>query len=236
MGLQNIHSRQKSHILYSPDTIFIFYAFKVTNKLIIFTHLNDGFMWDKVKVLCQNTSTTIEVEMGTSLLELQEMLGVTGPYPMLAAYVNNRLKELNYKIFKPMTVRFIDITHFEGYRVYQRTISFILQKAVWSLQPEAKFYIRHTVGRGLYCEFADGVPNDMQLGTLRQRMQEVIDARYPIRRHRLLTSEINGIYEKFGFDDKIALLNTRKRLYSDMYQLDDMVGYFYGALLRFRLQ
>ena len=153
-------------------------------------------MWDKVKVLCQNTSTTIEVEMGTSLLELQKMLGVTGPYPMLAAYVNNRLKELNYRIFKPMTVRFIDITHFEGYRVYQRTISFILQKAVWSLRPNTKFYIRHTVGRGFYCEFADGVPTDMQLGTLRQRMQEVIDARYPINRYRLFTSEINGIYEK----------------------------------------
>lgn len=187
-------------------------------------------MWDKVKVLCQNTSTTIEVEMGTSLLELQKMLGVTGPYPMLAAYVNNRLKELNYRIFKPMTVRFIDITHFEGYRVYQRTISFILQKAVWSLRPNTKFYIRHTVGRGFYCEFADGVPTDMQLGTLRQRMQEVIDARYPINRYRLFTSEINGIYEKFGFDDKITLLNTRKRLYSDIYQLDDMIGYFYGAL------
>ena len=44
------------------------------------------------------------------------------------------------------------------------------------------------------------------------------------------TEEINSIYEKFDFDDKIALLNTRKRLYSDIYQMDDMVGYFYGAL------
>ena len=187
-------------------------------------------MSETVKVFCQNTSSEIDVELGTSLLELLQTVGIDSQYPMLAAYVNNRIKELNYRIFKPLMIRFIDITHFEGYRVYQRTISFILQKAVWSLRPGTKFYIRHTVGRGFYCEFAEGVATDMQLGELRQRMQEIIDARYPIIRHRLRTEEINGIYEKFDFDDKIALLNTRKRLYSDIYQMDDMVGYFYGAL------
>lgn len=61
-------------------------------------------------------------------------------------------------------------------------------------------------------------------------MQKIIDARYKIERHRMLTADINGIYERFGFDDKIALLNTRPRLYSDIYCMDDMVGYFYGAL------
>ena len=113
-------------------------------------------MQDKVTVICQNTSTQLEVEMGTSLLELLGQLPSQGEYPILAAYVNNRLKELNYRIFKPMTVRFIDITHYEGYRVYQRTISFILQKAVWDIYRGRKFYIRHSLGRGLYCEFADG--------------------------------------------------------------------------------
>ena len=83
---------------------------------------------ETVKVICQNTSSVIEVEAGTSLLELERKLGIEGKYPFLAAYVNNRIKELNYKIFKPLAVRFIDITHFEGYRVYQRTISFIVHK------------------------------------------------------------------------------------------------------------
>ena len=77
-------------------------------------------MQGKVKVICENTSSHLEIEMGTTLLELIEMFGIKSEVPLLAAYVNNRLKELNYQIFKPMTVRFIDITHFEGYRVYQR--------------------------------------------------------------------------------------------------------------------
>ena len=186
---------------------------------------------ETVKVICQNTSSVIEVEAGTSLLELERRLALGGKHPMLAAYVNNRIKELNYKIFKPLAVRYIDITHFEGYRVYQRTISFIVQKAVRDLWNDRKFYIRHTVGRGFYCEFDDEQElSDSEIEALRAQMQKIIDARYKIERHRMLTADINGIYERFGFDDKIALLNTRPRLYSDIYCMDDMVGYFYGAL------
>ncbi len=188
-------------------------------------------MQDKVKVLCQNTATEVEVEMGITLGELLSRLNISGEYPILAAYVNNRLKELNKRLFKPAVVRFIDITHFEGYRVYQRTISFILHKAVWDLYRDRKFHIRHSLGRGFYCEFEGcNYVTDEEIEALRGRMQEIIDSRYPIDRMRLLTSEINGIYERFGFDDKIALLNTRPRLYSNIYRMDDIVGYFYGAL------
>ena len=188
-------------------------------------------MQDRIKVLCQNTSVEVEVEMGITLGELLARLGIEGQYPILAAYVNNRLKELNSRLFKPAVVRFIDITHFEGYRVYQRTISFILHKAVWDLYDNRKFYIRHSLGRGFYCEFDDDKPiTDEEIEALRKRMQEIIESRYPIYRRRLQTKEVNGIYEQFGFDDKIALLNTRPRLYSDIYSMDDIVGYFYGAL------
>ncbi|MBQ5396488.1 MAG: nucleoside kinase [Alistipes sp.] len=188
-------------------------------------------MLDRVKVLCQNTSEQVEVEMGVTLGEVLSQLNIKGKYPILAVYVNNRLKELDYKVFKPATVRYIDITHFEGYRVYQRTISFILHKAVWDLYRDRKFYIRHSLGRGFYCEFDNcDMVTDQEIEALRKRMQEIIESRYPINRMSLLTSEVNGIYERFGFDDKVALLNTRPRLYSDIYRMDDIVGYFYGAL------
>ena len=188
-------------------------------------------MSNTVKVICQNTSTTLDVEMGTSLLELQEQLSIGGAYPLLAAYVNNRIKELNYKIYKPIMVRYIDITHFEGYRVYQRTISFILQKAAHDIFPERKLHIRHSLGRGLYGEFADGDELSVEdIEALRQAMQSIIDSRHTITRQRMLSADINAIFEQYGVDDKIALLNSRKRLYSNIHTMDDTVGYFYGAL------
>lgn len=105
-------------------------------------------MSDTLPVICENAGRTIEVAMGTTLLEVERQLRLDGPHPFLAAYVNNRIKELNYRIYKPVTVRFIDITSFEGIRVYQRTISFILQGGQ-ELFPDRTLYIRHSLGQAV---------------------------------------------------------------------------------------
>ena len=188
-------------------------------------------MTKRVRIVCENNGQTIEIKADTSLFELQQQLGIQTEYPILAAYVNNVIKDLNYRIYKPVNIRFIDIKHFEGYRVYQRTISFILQKAVADLFGQRTFYIRHTVGCGFYCEFGDDDPvTKEEIKALKLKIQEVIDRRFPIHHYSLPTDEVHSIYERKGFEDKLSLLHTRKRLYSEMYTLDDTVGYFYGAL------
>ncbi len=111
-------------------------------------------MNDTVKIFCENTGANLFVNQGTSLLQVAQMLSLEkgNDTPLLAAYVDNRLKELSYRIYSPLTVRFIDITHFEGMRVYQRTLFFILDKAVCDLFPDRKLHIKHAVAKGFYCE------------------------------------------------------------------------------------
>ena len=189
-------------------------------------------MTDTIKVTCENIGATIDAPMGTTLGDIARELNIATARPFLAAYVNHRIKELGYKIYTPVTVRFIDITSFEGIRVYQRTCWFLLQKAAAERYPGRKLHIRHSMGgSGFYCEI-EGIepPGDAEIETLMRRMRAIVEADYPIVRRKMLTSEINAVYERFGFDDKIALLNSRPRLYSDLYILDDIVGFFYGAL------
>lgn len=45
----------------------------------------------------------------------------------------------------------------------------------------------------------------------------------------MLTDTARKIYEGFGMADKIALLDSRPRLYSKIYTIDSLPGYFYGA-------
>ena len=189
-------------------------------------------MSDTLPVICENAGRTIEVAMGTTLLEVERQLRLDGPHPFLAAYVNNRIKELNYRIYKPVTVRFIDITSFEGIRVYQRTISFILQKAVRELFPDRTLYIRHSLGAsGFYCEISGfgSIPAE-HLDAIKARMRGIIDRNLPIQGVKMLTDTARKIYEGFGMADKIALLDSRPRLYSKIYTIDSLPGYFYGAL------
>jgi len=188
-------------------------------------------MNDIIKVYCENTDSQVEVEMGTPLIDIRDRLDMDNEYPFLAAYVNNRIKELNYKVYTPISIRFIDATHFEGYRVYQRTVSFIMQAAVWALYPDRRFHVRHTVGSGFYCE-VDGIEEFTEGECLRieTKAREIVAADMLIERRKVPTEEAIAEFGKFGFDDKIALLRSRPRLYSDIYRLGDMAGYFLGAL------
>ena len=188
-------------------------------------------MDDTIKVICENSDSHLYVNMGSSLRQVAAMLGVEGPNPYLAAYVNNELRELDYKIYQPISVRFIDITHFEGIRVYQRTLFFVLNKAVLDLYPGQRMRIKHSVAKGFYCEI-DGMEDipQTEIDRIRARMDEIIMHDIPIVRQKVLAEEAEVLYAKFGFDDKIALLRTRPHLYVTIYSLANLVGHFYGAL------
>ncbi len=185
----------------------------------------------KIRIICENTGDGLLVEQGTSLLEVARRVAPGEAGPWVAAYVNNKIKELPYTLFEPASVRFIDITHFEGQRVYQRTLFFVINKAVHDLWPGRKFYVKHSVSRGFYSEISEceNVTSEM-IEQIKSRVAEIIAADMPIERDKVLYEEARASYERLGYDDKIALLETRPRLYVSLYTLGDTVGYFYGAL------
>ena len=189
-------------------------------------------MSDTIQVVCENLGQTFDLPMGTPLLELAQGVAGAAPHPFLAALVDNRVKELSYRIYKPVTVRFIDIGSFEGIRVYQRTAWFLLQKAVHDLHPDRQLHIRHSLGSsGFYCEVEGIAEFDRATAdALCGRMRELVAADLPVVRHRMPTAQVRAIYAAQHAEDKIALLDTRPRLYSCLYTLDDTAGYFYGAL------
>ena len=184
-----------------------------------------------VKIICENTGKPLFVEMGTSLGDVIKMISLQNPNPFLAAYVNNEVKELGYRIFDPVSVRFIDITHFEGTRVYERTLIFIMQKAVTDLYPGKQLNVKYSVAKGLYAEIIGmDKPSDVEIRAIHNRMDELIAQNIPIVWEKVLYTEAEEICREFGFFDKIQLLETRPSLYVKLYRLADLPGYFYGAL------
>ena len=185
---------------------------------------------DKVKIVCENIGSTMEVEWGTTLGTIAEGLKSKSGQPFLAAYVNNTIRELDAKIGEPASVRFIDITHFEGSRVYQRTLFLALHKAVRDLYPNGRFRITHSVSRGFYCEI-EGVTSTPEIvAAIKRRLDEIIAADMPIVRHKLPKDEVLELYRSLGFEDKVEIISSRPHLYITVYTLGDLAGYFYGAL------
>lgn len=184
-----------------------------------------------VNLHCVNTATDLSVEFGTTLSDVLAKLSFDRPYPILAARVNNAYKDLNYNVYKPVTVEFFDVRHFEGYRVYQRTLSFVMQMASLELFPDDKLRLRHSLGNGFYAEF-DSLRqlSDEQVEALERHMHEIAARCLPITRQKRLTEEVIAEYEKYGFDDRVELLKTRPHLYSTVNYLGTMPGFFYGPL------
>lgn len=188
-------------------------------------------MNNTIRVYCENTASHIEVEMGTSLRSLLNNLDITNSYPMLAAYVNNRLKELNYRVYTPISIRFIDITHFEGHRVYQRTVTFLLQRAMRELFPQHPFHIRHSLGSGVYCEAVGKQSfSYAECQQLEEAVRGIAAEDISIQRKKEPSADIIAKFEQAGYPDKATLLRSRPRLYSNVYYMGQTIGYFFGPL------
>ena len=145
-------------------------------------------MANMVKIQCVNSGVTVEVEMGTSLLELACSLDLKGKYPLLAAFVNHKIKELNYKIYTPAKVEFFDITNPAGFRVYQRSMIFIMQAVVSKLYPQQKFHARHAIGDSIYCEVEGKTEfSTKECQALYDAARNIAEQDIPITREKLPT-------------------------------------------------
>ena len=188
-------------------------------------------MGSMIKIQCVNSGSTIEVEMGTSLLEIVDKLALEGSYPPLAAFVNHELKELNYRVYTPAKVEFFDITHLAGFRVYQRSLVFVMQAVVAKLYPSQRFYARHSIGDSLYCEVEGKESFSLEeCQALYDAARAIVAQDIPITREKIPTEEAIAEFSKRGFNDKVELLESRQRLYSSIQRLGDEMGYFFGAL------
>jgi len=186
-----------------------------------------------VEIVIENTNQKVHITPGLSLHDIARVFEIKLKHQILGAMVNNQLKELDYEIFTPKTIRFIDITHQAGMRMYQRSLFFLLQKAVRDIIPNSKVRIEHSVSRGFYCEI-DGCNQSLELPlifSICDRMREIVAADLPFRRDKVLTSDAVTIFQNAGYHDKAKLFISRPKLYTSVYYLNDISDYFFGSLV-----
>lgn len=187
-----------------------------------------------INIYCENTKTEKSYPIGSTLQDVIDDQKIDIGYPILGAMVNNTLKELDYMIYKPKTVRFIDYRHPDGKRMYLRSLSMVLFKAAIDLYPDYKLKIEHTISKGLFCELEDIFiehPQEEVVRNLRRRMHEIIESDLPFEREEIRTELALRIFQEFDLEDKCTLMKTRRQFYSSVYKLDDVVNYFYGYLV-----
>jgi len=135
-------------------------------------------------------------------------------------------------VYKQKQVEFLDITSPSGSRAYTRSLFFVLCKAVHDLFTPCKVSIDIPVSNGYYVNLNIGRPVTLDdAGAIRRRMQEIIDAGYPIHRHETTTKEAIELFDSLHNRSKVKLLQSTGRLFTTYYDIDGYVDYYYGSLL-----
>ena len=195
-----------------------------------------------ITIRCKNNGQTIEVPTGSSLEEIYQELGLEMQNPPVIARVNNKVEGMHFRLYKQKDVEFLDITSASGLRTYTRSLFFVLCKAAHDLWPRCRVSIDIPVSNGYFVDLQLPVETDEgkeqlrpvtldDVGQLRRRMQEIINAALPIRRHETTTDEALRLFAENGSKSKVKLLKGQGTLYTTYYSLDGYIDYYYGALL-----
>ena len=189
-------------------------------------------MEQTVKIHIRNNGKTVEVPIGSTLIDIYEKSGIQMKYGPISAHVNNKVEGMHYRAYKQKEVEFLDICSPSGSRAYTRSLFFVLCKAVHDLYTPCKVAIDIPVSNGYYVNLDIGRPITLDdAGAIRRKMQEIIDAALPIHRHETTTEEAIELFESLHNRSKVKLLKSTGRLYTTYYDIDGYVDYYYGSLL-----
>ena len=185
-----------------------------------------------IQIRCKNNKKSQKVEIGSTLFDIFSVFGLQMEYGPVSCKVNNKVEGLHYRVYNNKDVEFLDMTSPSGSRAYTRTLFFVLCKAVQDLYPAHDVIIDIPVSNGFYVDVRFGRPaTDEDVDKIRQRMQEIIDAKMPIRRYMVPTEEAIALFEEKGDVEKVKLLKTSGSIYTTYYKIGEYVDFYYGTLL-----
>lgn len=204
---------------------------------------------DKFEVLLVNDGRRYELPLFEKLGDFSKQVcpvvkddrtGVV--YPVLAALVDHKLKELDYKLAMTHEVEFIGYNHPDGRRTYLRSLCFVLQNAVRELFPDKVLVIDHSLPSGLYCKVIetrkqeDGRCRTLaltqeQLASVKSRMKEIVSADMPFRKEKMDAVTAEKMFEENNQPEKAELQRSLGKFICSVYFLDGHADTFHGPLL-----
>lgn len=198
-----------------------------------------------ITVYCKNTRTYHEVPRGISLIELKDLLHIQLPYPIIAAHVNYKVENLDFLLYKPKDVEFLDASSPSGMRAYVRTLGMVLACAVNELYPRMDLRVEHPISKGYYCTLQWHMSKDADecLATaepplvtpemvqqIKQRMEQIIAENRPIYEEEKQTKEVIKMFAA-RFNNESSIFETLGNPYCRYFRMGDFIDYYTNVLL-----
>ena len=157
--------------------------------------------------------------------------------------VNKKLRELNKEVEGDCELEFVTMTRTDGRRAYRRSVTLLLQKAVYNLwKNEIHVRVLHSLGESYYCELEAVCENNKvehcshpidttQLADLKKEMLRLVEADFPIEKLSIKVDKAREMFHNFKMYDKELLMKYRRSSRVNIYRLDGMLDYYYGYMV-----
>lgn len=197
-----------------------------------------------ITIYCKNTHSYHEVPRGISLIELRDRLHIELKYPIIAAHVNYKEENLDFLLYKPKDVEFLDAGSASGMRCYVRTLSMVLACAINELYPRADLRIEHPISKGYYCTLQWRKPKDGELASdsvnpkltpemvqaIKNRMLQIIKEDRKIHEEEKRTKDVIQMFSS-RTDGETTIFETLGNPYCRYFRMGDYIDYYTNTLM-----
>ena len=173
-----------------------------------------------------------EIPAEMTLLELAQEVQKKGEPLIVAARVDNVLRDLQTPVGDFHTIELVDTRSEFGRRIYRRSVVFLLIMAVRELYSETEVVVQFTAHKGLYCAIQS--PFDVTervVLELEQRMREIVAENRPIVKKRLQREEVVQLFKKSEQIEKANLVMSLETEKASLYYCGEFYDYLFGPMV-----
>lgn len=152
---------------------------------------------------------------------------------IICARVNNRLRELTYEVSDDAKVEFLTVKDGDAVRIYEASLRFVAAMAFKRVCPGVDIRFAYNVSRSVFIQVLNpGVHvNPTMVQKIKDEMDKIIAADYPLIREKYTTEEAVKIYKKHNLLDKLDALQYRPEKTIHLYECNGYYNYMFSRMV-----
>jgi phosphoribulokinase len=171
--------------------------------------------------------------MEKRLIQMAEKAQGDYSSPIVAVKLNGEVRDIQTPFSESDTISFIELNSSLGWKIYRRSVLFLLIAAVSKIEKNAEVIAKFTVNKGLYCEIKlPGREIDPAfIAKVDRTMRAMISENIPIIKHSIQRTEAIERFQKLGESGKVNLLSELSQDIISIYTCEEYTDYLYGPML-----
>lgn len=186
----------------------------------------------KVRLEPKGKQRSVDIDAGSTIVDLLKVLGKDVKYSVVYAKMNNVLVELTTPMLENSEIELLDIRTQAANLIYQDSLTLIYLRATESVIPGAKVIIDNALNKGLYTEIqTDHNITQAEIKKIDKEMRRLIDLDLPFNKEILTRETAIEHFKESGLDSRMKMLESNPSVKTvNVFSLDGYKDFFYGRM------